>query len=83
MFEYENCMLLNDHLPTDIADRIEQLKLFINPEAHIVKTYMNKADVLYKEGDIKSVNKYFTKVMLFSEPESQEYRLAKTRVANV
>ena len=83
LFEYENCLLLNDNLQPEIKDRVEQLKLFINPETHIVKSYMTKADILYKEGDIKNANKYFTKVMLFSDPESQEYKIAKTRVANV
>jgi len=83
LFEYENCLLLNDNLQTEIKDRIEQLKLFINPEAHIVKSYMTKADNLYKEGDVKNANKYFTKVMLFSPPESQEYKLAKAKITNV
>ncbi len=83
LFEYENCLLLNDNLQTEIKDRIEQLKLFINPEAHIVKSYMTKADNLYKEGDVKNANKYFTKVMLFSPPESQEYKFAKAKITNV
>ena len=44
---------------------------------------MTKADNLYKEGDVKNANKYFTKVMLFSPPESQEYKLAKAKITNV
>ena len=83
LFEYENCVLLNEAMQEKLADKIEQLTRFINPEAYIVKAYMNKADSLYKEGDIKSANKYFTKVMLFSEPDSQEYKSAKLRVTNV
>ncbi len=83
LFEYENCILLNDAMQEKLADKIEQLTRFINPEVYIVKAYMNKADSLYKEGDIKNANKYFSKVMLFSEPESQEYKSAKLRVANV
>ena len=83
LFEYENCTLLNEHMNNELADKIEQINLFINPEKHIVKSYLNRANLLYKDGDIKSASKYFSKVMMFSEPESQEYKMAKSRVINV
>ena len=44
---------------------------------------MTKANSLFREGDARNANKYFSKVMLFSEPETPEYKLAKSRVANV
>ena len=83
LFEYENCTLLNDNMSNELADKIEQLNRFINPEVQVVKTYMKKADLLYKEGDRKNANKYFSKIMMFTDPESQEYKLAKSRVSNV
>ena len=83
LFEYENCTLLNEHMNNELADKIEQINLFINPEKHIVKSYLNRANLLYKDGDIKSASKYFSKVMMFSESESQEYKMAKSRVINV
>ena len=83
LFEYENCTLLNENAEKELADKIEQLKRFINPETYIIKTYMTKANTLYREGDSQNANKYFTKIMLFSDPETQEYKLAKSRVTNV
>lgn len=82
LFEYENCTLLNESMNSELADKIQQLTLFINPETNIIKTYMAKADSLYKKGDIKNANKYFSKVILYSDPETNEYKLAKARVAN-
>jgi tetratricopeptide (TPR) repeat protein len=83
LFEYENCTLLNEEAEKELAEKIEQLKRFINPETYIIKTYMTKANSLFREGDARNANKYFSKVMLFSEPETPEYKLAKSRVANV
>ena len=83
LYEYENCILLNEKVKDKLADKIEQVASFINPESNVIKTYINKADSLYNEGDIKKANKYFSKVMLLSEPNSQEYKLAKARFTNV
>ena len=83
LFEYENCTLLNENMKEELADKIEKLNMFINPELHIVKTSMHKAVDSLREGDTKNANKYFSKVMLFSDPESNEYKLARARVSNV
>ena len=79
LFEYENCTLLNENLKDELADKIARLKLFINPEVNIVKTCLTKANQLYSEGDYKTASKFFTKVMQFSDPDSYEYRLAKSK----
>ena len=83
LFEYENCTLLNENMAEEMAEKIKRLNLFINPEKNIIKTSMDKANLLYKNGDFKDANKYFTRVMLFSDSESPEYKLAKSRVMNV
>ena len=80
LFEYENCTLLNDNMKEELKDKIDRIKLFINPEAHIVKTSLEKGNKLYKDGNISAANKYFTKVLQLSDPESQEYKIAKSRV---
>lgn len=82
LLEYENCVFLKDDLQEEVGDRIERLKLFINPEVRIIKTCMEKGEALYKEGDFKTSNKYFSKAMLLANENSAEYRLAKSRVVN-
>ena len=83
LFEYENCILLNDDMKKELSEKIERLKMFINPEQNLVKFNMEKANSLLQQGDKKEANKYFTKVMLFSDPESSEYKLAKSRMTSV
>ncbi len=83
LLEYENCVILKDDLQEEIGDKIERLKLFINPEQRIIKTCLEKGEALYKEGDFITSNKYFSKAMLLSNDNSVEYRLAKSRVVNV
>ncbi len=83
LFEYINCTLLNESVKEELSDKIEKLKLFINPEPYIIKINLDKGENSYKKGDFVSANKYFSKVMQFSDVESQEYKLAKIRVGNV
>ena len=83
LLEYENCVILKDDLKEEIGDKIERLKLFINPEQRIIKTCLEKGEALYKEGDFITSNKYFSKAMRLSNDNSVEYRLAKSRVVNV
>ena len=83
LFEYENCILLNEGLQEDLSDKISRLQMFINPEQNLVKSNMEKGSALYKSGATKEANKYFSKVMLFAEPESSEYKTAKMRLASV
>jgi len=82
LYEYENCIILNEKTKTELSDKIERLNSFINPEDRVIKIGLEKGNQLQKEGDFKTANKYFTKVMLLSNPESPEYKLAKSRVTN-
>ena len=64
-------------------ERIEKIKSFLNPEERIVKACIEKGSELYADGDYKNSNKYFSKVMLFTNENSAEYKYAKARVMNV
>ena len=83
LFEYENCTLLNDSIKNELAPKIEKLHLFINPETRMIQKSLEKANSLYKDGNYKAANKYFSKVLMFSDSESPEYKLAKSKVTNV
>ena len=83
LLEYENCVILKDELHSELGDKIDRIKLFINPETRIIKTCLEKGEALYNEGDFKTSNKYYSKAMLLSNENSSEYRLAKSRVVNV
>lgn len=82
LFEYENCILLNENLKSELSEKMEKLSLFINPEQNLIKINMEKGSTLYKSGNFNEANKYFSKVMLFSDPESNEYKLAKSRITS-
>ena len=83
LIEYENCAILKDQVQGDIEKRIEKIKSFLNPEERIVKACIEKGSELYADGDYKNSNKYFSKVMLFTNENSAEYKYAKARVMNV
>lgn len=83
LLEYENCVILKDELHSELGDKIDRIKSFINPETRIVKTCLEKGEALYNEGDFKTSNKYYSKAMLLANENSSEYRLAKSRVVNV
>ena len=80
LFEYENCTLLSDRMKDELKDKIDRIRMFINPEAYIIKTSMEKGNRMYQDGNHKGAQKYFTKVIQLSDPESTEYKLAKSRV---
>jgi len=82
LYEYENCIILNEDLKNELSEKIDRLKSFINPEERVIKIGLEKGNQLQKEGDLKSANKYFTQVLLLSNPESNEYKIAKSRVTN-
>ncbi len=82
LFEYTNCAMLSAKMAEELSEKIEQLKLFINPEEKIIKSSIEYGEKLYKTGNIQNANKYFTRVLKFSTPESPEYKIAKTRVEN-
>lgn len=83
LIEYENCILLNENLRASLSEKIERLKKFINPESGIIETCLEKGQSLYQKGEYKAANKYFSKVLVLSEENSPEHKLAKSRVVNV
>lgn len=83
LLEYENCVILKDSLQNEFGERIERLRAFISPEERIVKVCLEKGGVFYGNGDFETSNKYFSKVMLLSNKNSAEYKLAKSRVVDV
>lgn len=83
LIEYENCVILREELQSELSDKIDRIKSFINPETRIIKTCLEKGEALYNEGDFKTSNKYYSKAMLLANENSSEYRLAKSRVVNV
>ena len=83
LIEYENCIILQDDLKEEYGERIERLKSYINPEERIIKICMQKGGEYYNNNDFKTANKYFSKVLLMSNRNSQEYKFAKSRVTDV
>ncbi len=83
LYEYENCMLLSEKMKEELGDTVKKIRQFIYPEESIIRTSLEKADTLYKKKDFETANKYFSKVITLSSPDSQEYKLAKSRVVNV
>lgn len=83
LLEYENSMILEDSLKSELAERVERLKSFINPEERIIKVCLEKGGTYYSNGDFKTSNKYFSKAMLMANKNSSEYKLAKSRVMDV
>lgn len=83
LFEYENYIMLNEEAKEEYEDKINRLRSFISPEAGIIKTSLEKGSAFYNKGDFKSSNKFFSKVMILSDRNSSEYKLAKSKVVNV
>lgn len=80
LFEYENTIILNKNMQNEIGEKITLLKKFLNPELFIIKNYLEKGEQAYNKKDFATSNKYFTKVIQLSSPESPEYKLAKARI---
>lgn len=83
LFEYENCVILNNGLSEKYENIIQKIKQFFNPEERIIKTCFEKGALYYSEGDYGRSNKYFTKIMTLADETSSEYKLAKSRIINV
>lgn len=83
LFEYENCVILDNNLSNVYDKIIQRIKSFLKPEERIVRTCLEKGGVYHSAGDYQRSNKYFTKVMTLSEENSTEYRLAKAKIVNV
>lgn len=83
LFEYENCIIINSSTLEKFDSKIQDLRLFLNPEERIIKTCFEKGATLFSAGNYKQSNKYFSKIMSLSAENSYEYKLAKSRVVNV
>ena len=81
--EYENCVLLDSNDEVKYIDLINDMKLHIDPETPLIKSYMEKGSDMKKQNNFKEANRYYTKVMKLSNPQSQEYKLAKSGLSNV
>ncbi len=82
LFEYENCVILDNKLSVDYENIIQKIKLFLHPEERIIRVCMEKGAFYHSEGDFNTSNKYFTKVMTLSDETSSEYKLAKSRIVH-
>ena len=83
LFEYENCIILNNNLAQEYDNIIQKIKLFLNPEERIIKTCMEKGAFFHSEGDFIKSNKYFSKIVTLANENSSEYKLAKSRIVSV
>ena len=81
--EYENCVILDSDNKFEYEDTIRKLRSFINPESIVTRKYLEKGKELLMQGEKQGANKYFTEVLHLANPKSDEYRLAKSRIANV
>lgn len=83
LIEYENCVILKDELQEEYSEKIEEIKSYIYPEVRAAKNNLATGNKLLLEGNNREANKYFTKVMKFSDENSSEYKMAKSRIVNV
>ena len=83
LLEYENCVILDSDNKFEYEDTIRKLRSFINPESIVMRKYLEKGKELLMQGEKQGANKYFTEVLHLANPKSDEYRLAKSRIANV
>ena len=82
LIEYENSIIMNEGLKDELSEKIDRIKSFINPEVRIVKNCIEKGDALYSNGQYKEANKYFSKVIKYSNENSGEYKLAKSKMVS-
>lgn len=83
LLEYENCLIINPAMAQELDNRVEILKMFLNPEERIIRLCLEKGGVFHSTGDYKKSNKYFTRVMELSSEDSYDYKIAKSRLVNV
>lgn len=83
LFEYENCVIINNKLADNYDKIIQKIKRFLKPEERIIKTCFEKGALYHSGGDFRTSNKYFTKIMTLSDETSSEYKLAKSRIVHV
>lgn len=81
--EYENCVIISGKNIDKVTETIEKLKSFVNSENRIIKTCFEKGGALYSIGNYRQSNKYFSRIMSLTGPESSDYKIAKSRIVNV
>ena len=67
----------------ELDEKLEEIKLYLNPEERIIKTCFEKGATYASAGNHRLANKYFTKIMNLSNSNSPDYKLAKSRIKNV
>ncbi len=83
LYEYENCLIIDNTKAPKITAKIQELKSYINPEERIIKTCFEKGMGLYSNGEYRQANKYFSKIMNLAKEDSIDYKMAKARLVNV
>lgn len=83
LYEYENCVIINNSSAKDFDEIIQRLRSFINPEERIIKHCFEKGGDFYTSGDYRQSNKYFSKIMTLANEDSSDYKFAKSRMVNV
>ena len=83
LMEYENCLIINPSMAQNLENRVEMLKMFLNPEERIIRLCMEKGNVFHSAGDYKKSNKYFSRILALSTADSYDYTIAKSRIVNV
>ena len=81
--EYENSSILMPERENEIKESLTIMRKYINPEADLINMYIKKG---IEQRDIRNypeANKYFTRVMTLSNPNSTEYKSAKSKIINV
>ena len=83
LFEYENCLIIDGNLSKQVGAKVQLIKSFLNPEERIIRSCFERGGDYYTNGDYRTANKYFTKIMSLASKDSAEYRMAKARLMNV
>lgn len=83
LFEYENCIIIDNSKADRYVDIIQALKSYINPEERIIKLCFEKGGTFYSNGDFRQSNRYFSKIMTLAGEDSADYKFARSRIVNV
>jgi tetratricopeptide (TPR) repeat protein len=83
LFEYENCIIIDNTCLERLDEKIQKIRTFINPEERIIKLCFEKGLTFHSTGDFKKSNKYFSKIMTLADEHSSDFKYAKARMVNV
>lgn len=82
LFEYENCSIMKGDMQNELSEKMERIKTFINPEEKIIKMNIERGNKFFEKNDFINSNKCFSKIMILSDENSFEYKLAKSKLVN-